>query len=124
MPQLRFNEDGQWHDFAPEGGAGLKAGPWFPYLDLNVDFCLGDHHFDRMDRPETTQRPCEAKNAASTVEPHTTGTPVLSTEKGETVLSTEKGGAGGDVLPSYEAAVGVVGAGGAPPTYEDAVNQV
>ena len=34
MPQLRFNEDGQWHDFVPEGGAGLKAGPWFPYLML------------------------------------------------------------------------------------------
>ena len=34
MPQLRFNEDGQWHDFAPEGGTGLKAGPWFPYLKL------------------------------------------------------------------------------------------
>ena len=27
MPQLRFNEDGQWHDFAPEGGTRLKAGP-------------------------------------------------------------------------------------------------
>ena len=25
MPQVRFNEDGQWHDFAPEGGTGLKA---------------------------------------------------------------------------------------------------
>jgi hypothetical protein len=34
MPQVRFNEDGQWHDFAPEGGTGLKAGPWFPYLFL------------------------------------------------------------------------------------------
>jgi hypothetical protein len=34
MPQLRFNEDGEWHDFSPEGGTGLKAGPWFPYLWL------------------------------------------------------------------------------------------
>jgi hypothetical protein len=25
MPQLRFNEDGEWHDIAPEGGTGLKA---------------------------------------------------------------------------------------------------
>ena len=32
MPQLRFNEDREWHDFASEGGTGLKAGPWFPYL--------------------------------------------------------------------------------------------
>ena len=26
MPQLRSNEDGEWHDFVPEGGTGLKAG--------------------------------------------------------------------------------------------------
>ena len=123
MPQLRFNEDGQWHDFEPEGGTGLKAGPWFPYLNLYGDARLSDHRFDRMDRPETTRRPCEAKNAAScTVEPHSMNTSVLSTEKGEAVLSPEEGGASGDVLPSYEAAVGVVG--DAPPTYEDAVNQV
>ena len=32
MPQLRFNEDGEWHNLAPEGGTGMKAGPWFPYL--------------------------------------------------------------------------------------------
>ena len=38
MPQLRFNEDGEWHDFAPEGWTGLKAGPWFPYLELNTPF--------------------------------------------------------------------------------------
>ena len=43
MPQLRFNEDGEWHDFAPEGGTGLKAGPWFPYLILYPDDCLSDH---------------------------------------------------------------------------------
>jgi hypothetical protein len=100
---------------------------FLPYLQLHPAFSpvprLSDHRFDRMDRPETTRRPCEAKNAASsTVEPHTTGTPVLSTEKGEAVLSPEEGGASGDVLPSYEAAVGVVD--DAPPTYEDAVNHV
>ena len=27
VPQLRFNEGGEWHDFAPEGAIGLKAGP-------------------------------------------------------------------------------------------------
>ena len=48
MPQLRFNEDGKWHDFAPEGGTGLKAGPWFPYLDLH----LSDH---RVNRPKPTK---------------------------------------------------------------------
>jgi hypothetical protein len=47
MPQLRFNEDGQWHDFAPEGGTGLKAGPWFPYLCLGRDDRLSDHRVNR-----------------------------------------------------------------------------
>ena len=43
MPQLRFNEDGEWHDFAPEGGVGLKAGPWFPFLQLVPADRLSDH---------------------------------------------------------------------------------
>ena len=47
MPQLRFNEDGQWHDFAPEGETGLKAGPWFPYLCLGRDDRLSDHRVNR-----------------------------------------------------------------------------
>jgi hypothetical protein len=47
MPQLRFNEDGEWHDFAPEGGTGLKAGPWFPYLVLTGYARLSDHRVDR-----------------------------------------------------------------------------
>ena len=47
MPQLRFNEDGQWHDFAPEGGTGLKAGPWFPYLQLFPGDRLSDHRVNR-----------------------------------------------------------------------------
>ena len=43
MPQPRFNEDGEWHNFAPEGGTGLKAGPWFPYLMLYSGDCLSDN---------------------------------------------------------------------------------
>ena len=34
LPQIQFNDDSVWHDFAPEGGSALKAGPWFPYLWL------------------------------------------------------------------------------------------
>ena len=49
MPQLRFNEDGEWHDFAPEGWTGLKAGLWFPYLWLWPGVCLSDH---RVNRPK------------------------------------------------------------------------
>jgi hypothetical protein len=51
MPQLRFNEDGQWHDFPPEGGTGLKAGPWFPYLVLYTGELVSDHRVNRP-RPE------------------------------------------------------------------------
>ena len=47
MPQLRFNEDGEWHDFELEGGVGLKAGPWFPYLLLYRDSRLSDHRVNR-----------------------------------------------------------------------------
>jgi len=48
MPQFRFNEDGEWHDFAPEGGTGLKSGPWFPFLALYP----GDHPIHLcVDRP-------------------------------------------------------------------------
>ena len=43
VPQIQFNNDGVWHDFAPEGRAGLKAGPWFPYLKLNKGARLSDH---------------------------------------------------------------------------------
>ena len=41
-----------WHDFAPEGRAALKAGPWFPYLVLFGDGLLSDH---RVDRPRATK---------------------------------------------------------------------
>ena len=51
MPQLRFNEGGVWHDFAPNG-AGLKAGPWFPHLLMWGDDCLSDH---RVNRPRATK---------------------------------------------------------------------
>jgi hypothetical protein len=48
MPQLRFNEDGQWHDFAPEGGTGrLKAGRWFPHMCLYPGQLVSDHRVNR-----------------------------------------------------------------------------
>jgi hypothetical protein len=47
MPQLRFNEDVEWHDFAPGGGTGLKAGPWIPYLILWPGDRLSDHRVNR-----------------------------------------------------------------------------
>ena len=52
LPQIQFNDDNVWHDFAPEGGTALKAGPWFPYLCLYEDDLLSDH---RVDRPRATK---------------------------------------------------------------------
>ena len=66
MPQLRFNEDGEWHDFAPEGGTGLKAGPWFPYLELYPDDRLSDH---RVNRPRPVKGAGMKKSLAPSAAP-------------------------------------------------------
>jgi hypothetical protein len=66
MPQLRFNEDGQWHDFAHEGGTGLKAGPWFPYLYLQGDDRLSDH---RVNRPRPVKGAGMNKSLAPSAAP-------------------------------------------------------
>ena len=47
VPQIQFNDDNVWHDFAPDRAA-LKAGPWFPYLELaNAADRLSDHSVHR-----------------------------------------------------------------------------
>ena len=52
VPQIQFNEDGEWHDFAPDKAA-LKAGPWFPFLQLNSAATrLSDHS---VNRPKPTK---------------------------------------------------------------------
>jgi hypothetical protein len=56
VPQVHFNEDGVWHDFAPDRGEGrtaLNAGPWFPYLQLWTEGDLVGEH--RVDRPKATK---------------------------------------------------------------------
>ena len=70
MPQLRLNEDGEWHDFAPEGGTALKAGPWFPQLELYGDDLLSDH---RVDRPRATKSAGMKRKPASNPAPAPAG---------------------------------------------------
>ena len=41
VPQIQFNDDGVWHDFAPDRVA-LNTGPWFPFLQLNAVGCPPD----------------------------------------------------------------------------------
>ena len=49
LPQIQFNDDSVWHNFAPEGGTALKAGPWFPYLALySAAVRLVDHSVQRL----------------------------------------------------------------------------
>ena len=83
MPQLRFNEDGQWHDFAPEGGTGLKAGPWFPYLELYPGACLSDH---RVDRPRATKSAGKINKALTGAASDDDGAGAAPVEGGESAL--------------------------------------
>ena len=47
VPQIQFNDDDVWHDFAPDRAA-LQAGPWFPYLQLgSAATRLSDHSVHR-----------------------------------------------------------------------------
>ena len=66
LPQIQFNDDSVWHDFAPEGRTALKAGPWFPYLDLDGDDLLSDH---RVDRPRATKSAGMKRKPASNPAP-------------------------------------------------------
>ena len=51
VPQIQFNDDAVWHDFTPDRAA-MKAGPWFPYLELYVGDRLSDHC---VHRPKPTK---------------------------------------------------------------------
>ena len=46
VPQIQFNDDGVWHDFAP-GRAALKAGPWFLLLMIEKGDRLAGLRVDR-----------------------------------------------------------------------------
>ena len=57
IPQIQFNDDGVWHDFAPDRTA-VKAGPWFPYLWLNGGSVrLSDHCVQLLKQEEQEEEP-------------------------------------------------------------------
>ena len=58
VPQIQFNDDGMWHDFASDGRLALKPGPWFPFLTLHDD--------DRLDNL-CVHRPRATKSAGKTL---------------------------------------------------------
>jgi hypothetical protein len=69
VPQIQFNDDAVWHDFAPDRAA-LKAGPWSPYLALcGADARLSDHCVHRpkptKSAGKTSKAPAVAPSAAA-----------------------------------------------------------
>ena len=66
--RMRRRAHGQWHDFALEGGTGLKAGPWFPYLMLNEEDRLSDHCVHRPKPTKSAGKTSKAPAAASSAD--------------------------------------------------------
>jgi hypothetical protein len=87
MPQLRFNEDGEWHDFAPEGGTGLKAGSWFPYLELSPGARLSDH---RVNRPRPVKGAGMNKSPAPSTAPASDGVCAAAVDVDESAPPAQK----------------------------------
>jgi hypothetical protein len=52
VPQIQFQEDGVWHDFAPERAA-VRAGPWYVFMDLYQGDYMHDHI---VQKPKTEQQ--------------------------------------------------------------------
>jgi hypothetical protein len=68
VPQIQFNDDAVWHDFAPDRVA-LKAGPWFPFVQLYGNAHLS-HHCVHRPKPtksagKTSKAPAAASSAAA-----------------------------------------------------------
>ena len=72
VPQIQFNDDAVWHDFAPDRAA-VKAGPWFPFLELYGDDRLSDH---------CVHRPKPTKSAGKTVKAPAAPAPAAASADG------------------------------------------
>ena len=66
VPQIQFNDDDVWHDFAPDRAA-LKAGPWFPYLALSAAIRLSDHSVHRPRAVKSAGKISKAPAVAASV---------------------------------------------------------
>ena len=88
VPQIQFNDDDVWHDFAPNRAA-LKAEPWFPFLMLlNADVRLSDHSVHRPRAVKSAGKIHKAPAAAAADGAATDGAGAASDEHDESVLST------------------------------------
>ena len=64
VPQIQFNDDAVWHDFAPDSAA-LEAGPWFPCVYLFPDGRLSDFCVHRPKPTKSAGKTSKAPAAAS-----------------------------------------------------------
>ena len=64
VPQIQFNDDSVWHDFAPDRAA-VKAGLCFPFLQLDGNTRLGDHCVHRPKPTKSAGKTSKAPAAAS-----------------------------------------------------------
>ena len=67
VPQIQFNDDAVWHDFAPDRAA-VKAGPWFPFLRLFNGDRLSDHCVHRPKPTKSAGKTSKAPAAASSAD--------------------------------------------------------
>jgi hypothetical protein len=89
VPQIQFNDDDVWHDFAP-GRAALKAGPWFPFLQLySAADRLSDHSVHRPRAVKSAGKISKAP-AASASASAADGAGAASDEHGESVSPPQK----------------------------------
>jgi hypothetical protein len=90
VPQIQFNDDDVWHDFAP-GRAALKAGPWFPYLQLaNAAIRLSDHSVHRPRAVKSAGKISKAPAAAASSAAAADGAGAASDEHDEFVPPPQK----------------------------------
>jgi len=68
IPQIQFNNDNVWHNFAPDG-AVVKPGPWFPYLYLDGTVILRDHSITPARKKPTKSAQKKAHDTQSSDKP-------------------------------------------------------
>ena len=90
VPQIQFNDDDVWHDFAPDRVA-LKAGPWFPYLRLDsAAIRLSDHSVHRPRAVKSAGKISKAPAAAASSAAAAGGAGAASDEHDESVSPPQK----------------------------------
>ena len=92
VPQIQFNDDDVWHDFAP-GRAALKAGPWFPFLELyGAAIRLSDHSVHRPRAVKSAGKISKAPAASASAAAAADGAGATSDEHDESASPPQKKG--------------------------------